>query len=77
MLASPYQKKSFLFVSDDLPLNPSVLADPRVRVAALGALLSALVERVVAAPSAAYVGLFAGELAHRSSAFCHFSNYLL
>jgi hypothetical protein len=58
------QKKSFLFVSDDLPLNPSVLAHLWIRVAALRALLAALVIRVVAAPSAAYVGLFAGEFAH-------------
>jgi hypothetical protein len=64
MLTSPYQKKSFLFVSDDLPLNPSKLADPRVWVAALGALFASLVERVVAAPSAPYVGPFARELAH-------------
>jgi hypothetical protein len=61
-----------LVVLDDLALYPVVLANRGIRVAALGAALAALVERVLPAPSAAYVGLFAGELAHRGRAFRHF-----
>src|SRR5581483_5744219 len=56
---------------EHLALYPGVFAHRRFRVAALGALLVALVVRVVAAPSAANVGLFAGKITHRGCAFRH------
>jgi hypothetical protein len=52
-------------------LYPGEFSHLGVRVSALGARLVALVERVVSAPSAAYMGLFAGEIAHRGCAFRH------
>ena len=60
-------------VSDDLSLNPIVLANSWVGVAALCAPLTSLMIWVVATPSASYMGLFTSELAHRCSAFCHFA----
>ena len=61
-----------MFVSDDLALNPIVLAHPWVWITTLGTSLATLVVRVVTAPSAAYMCLLAGELAHRSGSFSHF-----
>ncbi len=47
-----------------MSLNPFVSAHLRIRIAALGAPLTALVERVVTASSASYVSLLPREVTH-------------